>query len=56
VSKSTSWLPGLGTLDFGRLLGRLEGDDYRGPYMLTFGNREQKIAGRDYLMHEAGLG
>jgi sugar phosphate isomerase/epimerase len=49
-------LPGQGTMDFGRLFGRLEGDGYRGPYMLTFGNREQKIAGRDYLLHEAGLG
>jgi sugar phosphate isomerase/epimerase len=43
-------LPGQGTMDFGRLLRRLEGDGYRGPYMLTFGNREQKIAGREYLL------
>jgi len=38
-----------------RLFGRLEGDGYRGPYMLTFGNREQKIAGRDYLLSKAQL-
>ena len=47
-------LPGQGTMDFGRLFQRLEGDGYRGPYMLTFGNREQKIAGREYLLQQAG--
>ena len=46
-------LPGQGTMDFRRLFARLEGDGYRGPYMLTFGNREQKIAGRDYLLAQA---
>jgi sugar phosphate isomerase/epimerase len=46
-------LPGEGTMDFGRLFARLEGDGYRGPYMLTFGNREQKIAGREYLLRQA---
>jgi len=46
-------LPGQGTMDFTRLFGRLEGDGYRGPYMLTFGNREQKIAGREYLLARA---
>jgi sugar phosphate isomerase/epimerase len=46
-------LPGQGTLDFSRLFKRLEGDGYQGPYMLTFGNREQKIAGRDYLLRKA---
>ena len=35
-------LPGQGTMDFSRLFKRLEGDGYRGPYMLTFGNRDQK--------------
>jgi sugar phosphate isomerase/epimerase len=43
-------LPGQGSMDFGRLFARLEGEGYRGPYMMTFGNREQKIAGRDYLL------
>lgn len=47
-------LPGQGTMDFKRLFGRLEGDGYRGPYMLTFGNREQKLAGREYLLAQAG--
>ncbi len=47
-------LPGQGTMDFARLFARLEGDGYRGPYMLTFGNREQKIAGREYLLQKAG--
>ena len=46
-------LPGQGTMDFTRLFHRLEGDGYRGPYMLTFGNREQKLAGRDYLLSKA---
>lgn len=48
-------LPGQGTMDFKRLFTRLEGDGYRGPYMLTFGNRDQKIAGREYLLQQAGL-
>ena len=47
-------LPGEGSMDFARLFSRLEGDGYRGPYMLTFGNREQKVAGRDYLLRQAG--
>ncbi len=46
-------LPGQGTMDFARLFRRLEGDGYRGPYMLTFGNRAQKLAGRDYLLRQA---
>ena len=46
-------LPGQGTMDFARLFKRLEGDGYRGPYMLTFGNRDQKIAGREHLLREA---
>jgi sugar phosphate isomerase/epimerase len=46
-------LPGQGSLDFRRLFHRLEGDGYRGPYMLTFGNRAEKLAGRDYLLEQA---
>ncbi|MBV9899062.1 MAG: sugar phosphate isomerase/epimerase, partial [Chloroflexi bacterium] len=46
-------LPGQGTMDFTRLFGRLEGDGYRGPYILTFGNRDQKLAGRQYLLEKA---
>ena len=49
-------VPGQGTFDFRRLFGRLEGDGYRGPYMLTFGSREQKLAGREYLLAQAGQG
>ena len=48
-------LPGQGSMDFARLFRRLEGDGYRGPYMLTFGNREQKVAGREYLLAQAGV-
>jgi len=40
-------------VDFGRLFKRLEGDGYQGPYMLTFGNRPQKIEGREYLLRAA---
>jgi sugar phosphate isomerase/epimerase len=46
-------LPGQGSMDFTRLFHRLEGEGYRGPYMLTFGNREQKLAGRQYLLDKA---
>jgi sugar phosphate isomerase/epimerase len=46
-------LPGQGTLDFRRLFGRLESDGYRGPYMLTFGTRAEKVAGREYLLAQA---
>ena len=46
-------LPGQGTLDFGRLFGRLEGAGYQGPYMLTFGTRDQKLAGRETLLAAA---
>jgi len=47
-------LPGQGTMDFKRLFQRLEGGGYGGPYMLTFGNREQKVSGREYLLAQAG--
>ena len=45
--------PGQGTMDFARLFQRLEGGGYTGPYMLTFGNREQKVSGREYLLEKA---
>jgi sugar phosphate isomerase/epimerase len=48
-------LPGQGTMDFKRLFQRLEGGGYQGPYILTFGNREQKVAGREYLLQQAGV-
>ena len=43
-------VPGDGTLDFKRLFERLEGSGYSGPYILTFGDREAKVAGRDYIL------
>jgi len=46
-------LPGQGTLDFGRLFRQLEGAGYRGPYMLTFGTRAEKLAGRQTLLGAA---
>ncbi|HEY0582729.1 MAG TPA: sugar phosphate isomerase/epimerase family protein [Chloroflexota bacterium] len=49
-------LPGQGTMDFRRLFHRLEADGYRGPFMLTFGNRAEKLAGRDYLLQQAAPG
>ena len=39
----------------GRLFRRLEGDGYRGPYSMTFGNREQKLWAREYLLKQAGV-
>lgn len=48
-------VPGEGSLDFGRLFRRLEGDGYRGPYSMTFGNREQKLWAREYLLKQAGV-
>jgi sugar phosphate isomerase/epimerase len=43
-------VPGAGTLDFKRLFERLEEAGYQGPYILTFGDREEKVAGRDYIL------
>ena len=43
-------LPGQGTLDFARLFGRLEREGYSGPYLLTFGPRDQLLAGREYIL------
>jgi hypothetical protein len=54
MPKSTTWATrSKSCLDFRRLFHRLEGDGYRGPYMLTFGNRAEKLAGRDYLLEQA---
>lgn len=47
--------PGTGTMDFKRLFQRLEGGGYTGVYMLTFGNRDQKVTGREYLLQQAGV-
>jgi sugar phosphate isomerase/epimerase len=46
-------LPGQGTMDFRRLFHRLAADGYHGPFMLTFGNRAEKLAGREYLLQQA---
>jgi sugar phosphate isomerase/epimerase len=47
--------PGAGTLDFGRLFSRLDQAGYAGPFMLTFGNPDEKLAGREYLLKQAGV-
>jgi sugar phosphate isomerase/epimerase len=47
--------PGEGTLDFARLFQRLDQAGYQGPFMLTFGDRAQKLAGREYLLKQAGV-
>ena len=47
-------LPGEGNLDFGRLFRRLDEAGYRGPFILTFGDREQKISGREAVLDRAG--
>jgi sugar phosphate isomerase/epimerase len=44
--------PGQGTIDFKRLLGRLESSGYRGHYAMAFGSPDDKLAARDKL---AGL-
>jgi sugar phosphate isomerase/epimerase len=43
-------LPGEGTLDFKGLFERLEGAGYDGPYILTFGDRDEKVSGREYIL------
>jgi sugar phosphate isomerase/epimerase len=48
-------VPGAGTFDFARLYRRLEQEGYEGPFMLTFGNRAEKLAGREYLLKQAGV-
>lgn len=47
-------LPGQGTFDFARFYQRLDKEGYAGPFMLTFGNRAEKLAGRAYLLQQAG--
>jgi sugar phosphate isomerase/epimerase len=42
--------PGQGTLDFRRLFSRLDDLGFRGPVILTFGDREEKIAGRERIL------
>ena len=49
-------LPGEGTLDFAALFRRLEGAGYRGPHSMTFGNRKEKLAAREFLLAEAARG
>jgi len=41
--------PGEGTIDFGKLLGRLEGAGYRRHYTMAFGSDQDKLAARDRL-------
>ncbi len=43
-------IPGEGNLDFRRLFSRLEGAGYGGPFMLTFGDRAQKVSGREQIL------
>src|SRR5205823_4323148 len=47
-------VPGAGTFDFAGLYRRLDQDGYEGPFMLTFGNRDEKLAGREFLLRQAG--
>lgn len=49
-------LPGEGTMNFADLFRRLEGAGYRGPYSMTFGNRQQKLTAREFLLAEAARG
>jgi len=47
-------VPGAGTFDFAGLYQRLDREGYEGPFMLTFGNRDERLAGREYLLRQAG--
>ena len=42
--------PGEGNVDFNAMFRLIEGDGYRGHYMLAFGNPEDMRAGRDKLV------
>jgi sugar phosphate isomerase/epimerase len=48
-------VPGAGNFDFAGLYRRLDQEGYAGPFMLTFGNRAEKLAGREYLLRQAGV-
>jgi sugar phosphate isomerase/epimerase len=41
--------PGQGTIDFPAMFARIEGEGYRGHYMLAFGSLDDMLAGRDTL-------
>lgn len=45
-------LPGQGTLNFAGVLGRLESGGYAGPVLLTFGPRDELLAGRKYILDQ----
>lgn len=51
-------LPGQGTIDFGAMFKKIEQLGYTGHYMNAFGNLDDMLAGRDYMLaraNEAGL-
>jgi sugar phosphate isomerase/epimerase len=48
-------VPGAGNFDFAGLYQRLDREGYEGPFMLTFGNRQEKLVGREYLLRQAGI-
>ncbi len=48
--------PGEGTIDFGRMFRRLEGEGYRGHYMMAFGSLEDMPKGREALVRSARTG
>jgi len=50
--------PGEGTVDFGRMIKRIEATGFKGHYMNGFGTIEDMLAGRDYIVaraEEAGV-
>lgn len=47
-------IPGEGTLDFGSMLRRLESAGYSGHYSMAYGDLDQKIESREWLVQQAG--
>lgn len=45
--------PGEGTMDFGALFKRLEGDGFAGHYMNQFGSLDDMLNGREYIVQKA---
>lgn len=46
--------PGEGTIDFARMLARIEGGGYRGHYTMAFGALDVMLEGREALVRAAG--
>jgi sugar phosphate isomerase/epimerase len=45
--------PGTGTVDFADMFQRIEATGFKGHYICAWGNIDQMLAGRDYLVEQA---